>query len=356
MLPRMSEPLTMTAEQVERLPLDQAEAVLAAWVRERRVELPEALSASTSKPLAKLAKKALYQLRSQGLAVTGATRSAAPSPAAAEAQEPSALPGVLSPIVGTGERAVLFAVPVRGGGLDVFQGIVSDEFGVVQFGSGHTNRSTYRARVRELERDGALRVLQVPLARMKEELGRAMTLNARSNTKLPDEWEAALRKVGVTPLDPDVPVPPMEADDASDVERAAALHGEPELGQWLPGEGELLSLSRVAQELRSSPLALSDAQRAEQLTQQATALARDFLTVERRALYARRLWFTAELFDATDRRDAAALARAEARRLSHGTAPSAFIERMFVKAAEQAPPPTSAAEVVSSHLGLSPPK
>ncbi|MEW6434248.1 MAG: hypothetical protein AB1730_22330 [Myxococcota bacterium] len=347
----MSDFLTMTPEQVEGLPQDQAEAVLAAWVKARRTELPEALSGSKSKPLAKLAKKALYQLKSQGLEVKDPSAPARAEAKAQESSEPAGLPGVLSPVVGTGERAILFAAPLRGGGLEIFQGIISDEFGLVQFGTGQTNRNIYRARVRELERDGALKVLKVPLSRMKEELGRAMTLNERSGTKLPDEWETSLRKLGIVPLDPEVPVPALEADDARDAERAASLHEEPELNQWMPGEAELAALAEKAQEVRSSPLALTDAQKAEQLAKKATALAREFLTPERRKLYARRLWFTAELFDATERGAQAALARAEARRLFHGTEPSAFIDRMFLKAAEQAPAQPSAAEVAASHLG-----
>lgn len=352
----MSDFLAMTAEQVEGLPQDQVEAVLAAWVKAKRTELPEALSGSKSKPLAKLAKKALYQLKSQGLVVKDTSAPVGEAPKT-EAGESFNLPGVLSPVVGTGERAVLFAVPVRGGGgIDIFQGIISDEFGVVQLGTGHTNRNIYRARVRELEQDGALKVLKVPLARMKEELGRAMTLNERSGTKMPDDWEASLRKAGITPLDPDVAIPALEADDARDAERAATLDAEPELNQWMPGEAELAALAEKAGEVRSSPLALTDAQKAEQLAQKATALAKDFLTPERRKLYARRLWFTAELFDATERAAQAALSRAEARRLFHGTEPSAFIDRMFVRASEHATPPPTATEVVSSALPLPMPK
>lgn len=352
----MSDFLAMTAEQVEGLPQDQAEAVLAAWVKAKRTELPEALSGSKSKPLAKLAKKALYQLKSLGLEVKDTAAPAGGEASKAESSESFALPGVLSPVVGTGERAILFAAPVRGGGIDIFQGIISDEFGLVQLGTGHTNRNIYRARVRELEKDGALKVLKVPLARMKEELGRAMTLNERSNTKMPDEWDAALRRVGVTPLDPDLPIPPMEAGDSNDAARAATLHDEPELNQWMPGEAELAALAEKAGELRASPLALTDAQKAEQLAQKATALARDFLTPERRKLYARRLWFTAELFEATERAAQGALARAEARRLFHGSEPSAFIERMFGRAAEQAVPPPSATELVGSHVPLPKPR
>jgi hypothetical protein len=333
----MSDFLAMTPEQVEGLPQEQVEAVLTAWVKAKRVELPRALAGSQSKPLAKLAKKALYQLKSMGLEVLeGRAPETADATKAATPAESTGLPGVLSPILGTGERAILFAAPIRGGGLEIFQGIISDEFGLVQLGTGQTNRNAYRARMRELERDGQLQVLKVPLSRMKEELGRAMTQNERSNTRLPEDWQGALRKLGVTPQDPDFPIPPLEPDDASGAEAATALHSEPELQQWMPGEAELTQLAQKAEEVRSSPLALTDAQKDEQLAQRAAAVAREFLTPERRKLYARRLWSIAELFDATLRAEKAQVTRAEARRLFHGTEPSPFVEEMFLRAARQA--------------------
>ena len=55
-----------------------AAAVLEAAVLEGLPALPEALSASPVKPLAKAAKKALYRLRSRGVAVAEAPRPAAP--------------------------------------------------------------------------------------------------------------------------------------------------------------------------------------------------------------------------------------------------------------------------------------
>ena len=56
----MSDPLSLTAVQVEAMNEKEAEAALGDWVRARRSELPKALATSKSKLHAKLAKKALY--------------------------------------------------------------------------------------------------------------------------------------------------------------------------------------------------------------------------------------------------------------------------------------------------------
>ncbi|NTX55388.1 hypothetical protein HR086_29270, partial [Myxococcus sp. CA039A] len=75
---------TATPASVEALPEPLAAALLEAAVLDGQVALPEALSASAVKPLAKLAKKALYRLRSRGVAIAEPPRTAPP-----EAPRPS---------------------------------------------------------------------------------------------------------------------------------------------------------------------------------------------------------------------------------------------------------------------------
>ena len=64
----------------------------------------------------------------------------------------------------------------------------------------------------------------------------------------------------------------------------------------------------------------------------ARELATEVFTPALRLLYARRLWYTAEVIDFQQRPAEAALARAEARRLAHETTPSRFAEQLFEKA------------------------
>ena len=63
----MTDFLTMTAKQVEALPEAKAQEVLDAWVKAKKIELPQELTQSASKVHAKLAKKALYRLQSSGV-------------------------------------------------------------------------------------------------------------------------------------------------------------------------------------------------------------------------------------------------------------------------------------------------
>src|SRR5687768_12836530 len=136
------DPLKLSVADVEKLSEAQALEVLAAHVKAKQKELPEALAGSKSKPLARAAKKALYQLRSSGVELAEPAVEAGPQPTiSGPAVE---LPGLLSPILGTGERMVFFGRPSRGGGVDFYQAVIHDEYGVQQLDHGETNRSRYR--------------------------------------------------------------------------------------------------------------------------------------------------------------------------------------------------------------------
>lgn len=322
----MTDLLAMTATEVEALPEPRAREVLDAWVKAKKPELATALAGSSSKVHARLAKKALYQLSSSGVGVE-APKAAAPARAPSEAPK-NEFQGVLSEQLGTGERAVFFAVPVRGGGLELFQGLVSDEFGIVQFASTMSNRNVYRRRIEELRGDPDSRVMLVPFERIKLELGRAMTLNQRTKTDYGEDIEQALTRIGIAPLDPDVPVPPPEPGDAA-ADGAGALHGLREIAQWIPSEAQLQALGQRVHALKA--LGLDAATQHEKELAEARSLAAEAFTPAVRQLYGRRLWYAGELFEALERPEHAALARAEARRLFHGDGPGRFGELLFEK-------------------------
>jgi hypothetical protein len=316
----------MTPAQVEALPEDKAAEVLAAWVKAKQTSLPESLTQSTSKPHAKLAKKALYQLKSSGLAVAE-SKPAGEAVALIPGKDDDTMLGTMSPVLGTGDRALFFARPVRGGGIELYQAITSDEFGIVQFDRAQTNRATYRTRIKELRAQTVISLIYVPLERMIEELGRAMTLNDRSRTNIPAEMADGLNRLGVVPLDPDTKVPALEAGDATLAETALKLHDEPELKQWMPPQHEMTAMSADVAEAKDDTAAQQ---------KKAAAAAERFFTPALRTLYARRLLQMAELFDASSRSEAASLARATARHLAHTSDASAFTTQLFVKVFELA--------------------
>ncbi|MBS1150508.1 MAG: hypothetical protein H6Q89_2206 [Myxococcaceae bacterium] len=315
------DPLKLSAADVEKLPEAQALEVLAAHVKAKQKDLPEALAGSKSKPLARAAKKALYQLRSSGVELEAPVAEAGPQPTVSAA--PAELPGLLSPVLGTGERMLFFGRPARGGGVEFFQGILHDEFGVQQLDRAETNRSRYRRQQRELVQ--GRQVMEVPLQRVLEELARGWGQNLRVKNGLPDGAYQNLHYLKVTPDETQLAVAQPEPEDEALAAKSGALHDEPEIQAWLPAEALLETLGRDLEALR--------AQKAEQaaIDQKLKELAEGYFTPAVRELYARRLWRQGEFFAGTGRPEAGKIAQAQARRMFHRADFGPFGLRLFQK-------------------------
>lgn len=332
----------MTKEQVEALPEPKAAEVLAAWVKAKRAELPSALTESNSKPHARLAKKALYQLQSAGVQLE------APKPAAAAPSTEAApvqFEAVLSMQLGSGERAFLGAIPVRGGGIEIFQGIVHDELGLAQLGSERSNRNTWRKHMAAMREDRKTRSMIVPLSRLQLELGRALSLTRAAKTDLDTEIEQGLQRLGVKAIDSNVEIEALQPGDEAGAADAATFFTLQEFEQWLPSESSLVTLSQRVDAVNILPL--DEAAKTTKKEALARELAAEAFTPAVRTLYARRLMYAAEILDANAQGDDAKRVRAEARRLAHGKAASAFAEGLFVKAL-----PTLTKPSVAAQLGL----
>jgi hypothetical protein len=318
-----------TSTAVEALPPPLAEAILEGAVLAGSSALPEALSRSTVKPLAKAAKKALYRLRSKGVAVAEAPRPE-PEPAA-RAPEAETWPCLVTSITKEGKRGMILVRPLRGGGLEAAQVVFSDELGVLELTLTETTRSSYRKRLKEATAPRyAVEMTREEAAAL---LAEAAALNLRTRTPFPEGLEPTMRHHGVVPATTEATLPTPEPEDVKGVMEGHTLHETMEIEAWLPPEPEMHKVVQKAQEIMQSPLALTAAQREEQTLQAVRALARAFFTPEKRKLYGQRLWRMADVFERTGRADAARIARAEARRLFHGPEEpfSRFAEALFEK-------------------------
>ncbi|RKI34464.1 hypothetical protein D7Y27_33510 [Corallococcus sp. AB004] len=313
-----------TPAAVEALPEALAGAVLEAAVLAGQVALPEALSASSVKPLAKAAKKALYRLRSRGVTPAEAPREAPTAPA------PETLPTLVTVVSSAGQYGLLLTRVVRGG-VELLQVIASDEQGVLELNRTEQSRGDIRRILKHGLKNGfGMEVSREEGARL---LAEAAALNLSTRTPFPPDLEAALRHHGVQPIHVPEPLPAPEPDDVRHALEGDQLHATPEIAEWMPPDAEMRGLMEQVQALVSSPLALSGAQRQEQVRQRVLEAARAYFTPEVRQRYARRLWRMAAFFDATGRALQASIARGEARRLFHGLDEpfSLFAETLFAK-------------------------
>ena len=305
-------------------------AVLEAAVAVRRPLPAEALSSSPHRVVAKAARRALYRLRSAGVAVTERARaSEAPAPIAPDAA-PESLPGFASLPDGTGQRALLLAQPVRSG-VEVVEALVSDELGLLSLSRAEMARGAWRKLVRSPEME---RLLPLSFQDGRTLLADAVRSNLATRTPFPPDSDVALRHLGIEAATEELPpLPAPEDGDAALAVESGALHREPELAGWLPPESELKRLALRVEEIRTSPLALSPEQQAEALRERVRGQAEEFFDPVRRRLYARRLWAVASALERRGAEHVSRVARATARRMFHG-APglfSPFAEQLFGK-------------------------
>jgi hypothetical protein len=325
-------PQAAEAAAVEGLPDELALAVLESAVRSRDAQLPQAL-AESRKPLAKAAKKALYQLRSLGVAVPERRIESAPTPPVPPAPQTEELPSLLSAVSGMGEQAVVIPRTVRGGGLEILQIVASDEKGVTHLEQGDTSRSAYRRQLRQIHEGRAAPAVEINQSQAARILADAAALNLETGTPLPDGADIALRHLGVSPQRAEVVIPAPEPEDQRFATEGAELHREPEIQAWLPPEEQIRLLAAKMDQIFHSPLQLSEAQRSEQIVNLFQSAAREFFTPQMRKLYAGRLWRMADFFEQLGREKPAKIARAEARRLFHHAPEpfSRFAEFLFEK-------------------------
>lgn len=329
MSPEPTAPLS--ASQIEALSADAAATAVQACLTEQRIDVLTALATSAKKPLAKLAKKALYQLKSSGVAVPE-TKAVAPSAPRAPTAGTEELPAVLSAIIGTGERAMLFGRTLKGGhGLESFQCVLSDTLGLLDFRREETSRGDYKRHLKAI-RQQPQGSIEVPYSRALEELQHALFLHQRAGTLLPsDDAESLVRRLGLTPKERVLPM--LTADAQAAPSDAQTLHREREIATWLPPEPLIRVLLHRLEEVRASPLQLTETQRVAQTRLKLEQTAQEYATPEIAALYARRLLNMAEIFEATGRATTASTARSEALHIqsSAPNKPAPFFVALFEK-------------------------
>lgn len=311
------------------LPAMLAMAVLEAAVAMRRAGPAEQLSNSSEREVAKTARRALYRLRSAGVAIVEPAKPPEPAPPVA-ATAPESLPGFSSLPDGTGQRALLLAQPVRGG-VEVVEALVSDELGLLSLSRAEMGRSAWRKLGKRAEME---RLLPLSTEEGRALLAEAVRCNLATRTPFPADSDVALRHLGLEGATTELPpLPEPEEGDAVLAVESGALHREPELAAWLPPEPELKRLALRVDELRTSPLALSPEQQGEALRERIRTQAEEFFDAPRRRLYARRLWAVAPALERRGAEHPAKVARATARRLFHARAGllPPFAEQLFTK-------------------------
>jgi hypothetical protein len=301
-------------------PLPVADAALAALATladpAAAASVAELAEQAPDKARRKAARRALFRLRSLGVALPVLQRRASPTTSA----QPRAIPyrALASHIDGLGSRLLWIFADRPLGGAYWFTALLNDLAGLKDFGVRDTTRKRLAAEEAAARGRAGFTWVELPVSYAQWLLQEAVALNAASGFPLPTEYHAWREVVG-TPAEPiERPliyehVSRFEVKMRPELlEEAPRLFAEPEVEGWLFGYRDVQKYATELRRAREARLVLtpeSEEQRHERVLTQAI---RDLVTPTVRRALQRRLEETAYLFWATDRREQAKRAVAAA--------------------------------------------
>ena len=272
-----------------------------------------ALSDTMPGAIKRAAKRALYRLAQRG--VTPPPRPV--SRPVVERREERAVRGWISAIDGSGSRAMWLLFDGAFGGLELCSLIVNDVAGVLEVAGGGITKKRLATELAALRAAQKLPWVETPPTRVVGTVGEALALHRTLGTSPPSGFARWQRHfdAGVPPVPPVAPSEP----DAALVARGAEVLDAPEMAGWFIEPTDVQAEAVELMQTQESRLVVSDQVKGEREEALVTRVAERELGAEARARWARRLLESAEVFDATERPEHGAIARAAAGALVHGS-------------------------------------
>lgn len=301
-------------------------------------------AATTDKLVLREARRALYRLEQRGL------RPPPPVPVAPAVTTGPSLEGYLSAVDGSGDQLAWLVKPRPGGVLHLFA-VVNDPDGLREVEVTETSRKALRAARQELHDRHAIDMVEADWRYVDFVIARAFAWATEKGTPMHGDYRGARNQLTVQPVQEMPPLIRTRLDveavraDVRALSESAALLEEPEFRTWFFDPEALGPYLDEAQQIRTSPLVLNQAQQQERLRGIVERALEELWGGARQASWARRLEEMAYVFDASGRKEPARRALAVALALEatrHGGRDILFCEALtrsslavFLEAAEQ---------------------
>jgi hypothetical protein len=225
--------------------------------------------AALPKPARKVLRRALHQLRSRGVSVQHAQ----------QGQRVATLPplddsvdaAMVTPLDAWGARAVYLAASHPSGGVRLFELVIDEVRGVLEFAVYSSGRSKVRKFLRDFERRERFAAVAAPTNSVRALIARSIAQQP-AERPLPrglSEWRSRISEFPAgTPTPGEMARAALEVPDAELpqlLERAAALVSGNELGPWPPPAEATREVAQKIAEIGRGVIVVSGLQRREQL-------------------------------------------------------------------------------------------
>jgi hypothetical protein len=257
-------------------------------------------AAALSKPARKALRRALHQLRSRGVSVAEAPKEqrVATLPPLDDAVDAA----MVTPLDAWGARAVYLATSHPSGGVRLFELVLDDLRGVLEFEVYSSGRSKVRKFLRDFERRERFAAVAAPTDAVRALIARAVAQQP-AERPLPrgfSEWRSRITECPEDTSTPgeiaraalDVP----EAEVPQLVERAVALVSSKALGPWPPPAEATREVAQKIADIGRGLIIVSGLQRREQVRRCVDEALDDLYAPPFAALTARRWEESAYLF------------------------------------------------------------
>ena len=221
------------------------------------------------KPARKVLRRALHQLRSRGVSVSAVER--APVIAKLPTIEDDIDAALVTPFDPRGARVVYLTMKHPSGGVRLFEVMIDDERGVLEFEVYNAGRSRVRKFLRDFERREHFAAVPVAPDSVRALIARALHAE-RADRPLPrgfSEWRSRISEPPEGTLTPGEIVRDalggVQVDTTERLGRVVARIASGELGPWAPSDDALRELTERIVEIGDSPIEVSGAQREERL-------------------------------------------------------------------------------------------
>ncbi|MEE8110516.1 MAG: hypothetical protein V3T44_05765, partial [bacterium] len=279
----------------------------------RAVEiLEEYLEGATDKETAREVRRALYRLNSRGIRVE--EKSTKTRPEGHGIFRPVTTPpqGLMSVIDGSGTRIVWLAKPLAGGGRLLFQAIISDERGLLDFSSIEVSLRSFRSYVDEITGRGKeLPVSEVPAAYAAYLMEEAYQLSQDREDEIPQDYPIHQRQIAdlVGEEKPSLAekLEGVQAGGPDEIstEEMKELLQRPEFASWVLAEDDFSPFAEELNSLVESQLVVSQGARQDQVDEICRKATAALFNRDRLERLARRLEETAYVLLMTGRNEVA---------------------------------------------------